>query len=153
DKLRAPFPPETGKNLVDAWGKNKFQVYDNLVQIDQNDASFTFKLGNEQKLDFDYVIKATGNDLNVTHDIAQVPLISKLANERIIQAELFDGFDVTIPIHSVVSHKHGHINKLKAHGQLIAGVQFGYSSVRIISKSAQASFESIVEKFDERKMV
>src|SRR5699024_12010967 len=80
-----PFPPETGKNLVDAWGKNKFQVYDNLVQIDQNDSSFTFKLDNEEKLEFDYVINATGNDLNVTHDMAQVPLISQLANERIIQ--------------------------------------------------------------------
>src|SRR5699024_1565984 len=34
-KLRAPFQPETGKNLVDAWGKNKVQVYDNLVQNDE----------------------------------------------------------------------------------------------------------------------
>ena len=153
DKLRAPFPPETGKNLVDAWGKNKFQVYDNLVQINQNDSSFTFKLDNEEKLEFDYVINATGNDLNVTHDMTQVPLISQLANERIIQAEPFGGLQVTVPNLSVVSQKYGVIDTLKAHGQLIAGVQFGNSSVRIISKSAQASVESIAEKFDERKMV
>src|SRR5699024_11473976 len=104
DKLRAPFPPETGKNLVDAWGKNKFQVYDNLVQINQNDSSFTFKLDNEEKLEFDYVINATGNDLNVTHDIAQVPLISQLANKRIIQDEPFIGIVVTVHHHSVVCH-------------------------------------------------
>src|SRR5699024_11357544 len=48
DKLRAPFPPETGKNIVDAWGKNKFQVYDNLVLIYQNYLYFTFNINKKE---------------------------------------------------------------------------------------------------------
>lgn len=148
DKLRAPFPPETGENLVYAWNKNKFQVYDNLVQVNKNNSSFTFKLDNEETIEVDYVINATGNDLNVSHNMEQVPLISQLANERIIQAEPFGGLQVTVPELSVVSQKYGVIDTLKAHGQLIAGVQFGNSSVRIISKSAQASVEDIMNKFE-----
>ncbi|HLQ83665.1 MAG TPA: FAD/NAD(P)-binding protein [Pseudogracilibacillus sp.] len=150
DKLRAPFPPETGEDLFKAWDENVFQVYDNLVQVTKNESSFTFELDNDETIKVDYVINATGNDINVTYDMEEVPLISQLVNERIIQAETFGGIQVTVPTLSVVSQKYGVLNTLKAHGQLIAGIQFGNSSVRIISKSARASVEDIVNQLENK---
>ena len=153
DKLRAPFPPETGEDLIKAWDENVFQVYDNLVQVTKNESSFTFELDNDERINFDYVINATGNDINLSYDMEEVPLISQLINERIIQAETFGGIQVTVPTLSVVSQKYGVLNTLKAHGQLIAGIQFGNSSVRIISKSAKASVKDILGKIKVRKTV
>lgn len=149
DKLQGAFPSETGKDFVKAWG-SKFQVYDNLVAIEKNDESFTFKLKNDETIEIDYVINATGNNRNVSHDIKQTPLISQLVNERILQPEIFGGVQVTMPELSVVSQKYGVLHTLKAHGQLIAGIQYGNSSVRIISKSVKASVKDIVSRFEEK---
>src|SRR5699024_4420441 len=89
DKLRAPFPHETGEDLVYAWEKNVFSVYDNLDDIEENGASFTCHLKDGTSINVDYFINATGNDIHVSFDKKQMPLLSQMLNERIIQPEEF----------------------------------------------------------------
>lgn len=76
DKLQGAFPKETAKDLVNAWENNKFQVYDNLIDIEKNAESFTFKLENAEPIQIDYVINATGNNRIVSHNMKDAPLIS-----------------------------------------------------------------------------
>lgn len=153
DKLQAAFPKETAKHFISAWNNNEFKVYNNLIDIKKNDQSFTFKLKNAEPIHIDYVINATGNNRVVSHDMKHPPLIRQLVNERILQPEVFGGVQVTMPELSAVSQKYGVLHTLKAHGQLIAGIQYGNSSVRIISKSVKASVEDIFNRLEERKMV
>src|SRR5699024_2858752 len=107
--------------------------------IEENGASFTCHLKDGTSINVDYFINATGNDIHVSFDKKQMHLLSQMLNERIIQPEEFGGVQVRIPDLSAVSQKYGVIHTLKAHGQLIAGIQFGNSSVRIISRSAEAA--------------
>lgn len=68
-----------------------FQVDDNLVKIEKVTTSFTFNLDDGETLIVNYVINATGNDINVTHDMEQVLLLSQSVNECFTQAETLYG--------------------------------------------------------------
>lgn len=143
DKLRAPFPPETGENVLYAWKTNQIQVYDHLEDIKKNEQSFRCIMKKAENIEVDYVVNATGNDLFVSHETKERALLQQLLNERILQAEAFGGVQVTVPHLSVISQKHGVMKNFKVHGQLIAGIQFGNSSVRIISESARTAVNHI----------
>ncbi len=153
DKLRAPFPYETGKDFVHAWEENIFRVYEDLADIEKNEESFTCHFKDEEPIHVDYMVNATGNDVNVSFEMDDVPLLRQMLDERLLQPERFGGVQVSVPDLSAISQKYGVLHTLKAHGQLIAGIQFGNSSVRIISRSARASVKDIVKRLKYRTEV
>lgn len=65
-------------------------------------------------------------------------------DERILQPETFGGVQVRLPDLSAISQKYGIIHRLKIHGELISGIQFGNNSVDIISESVRPAVEDII---------
>ncbi len=144
DKLRSSFPPESGKLLLSAWEENKISVFNNLIDIVEKEKSFKFILKDHKSQQVDYIVNAIGNENNVSFRMNRMPLLGQLLNERILQPEIFGGVQVTLPNLSAVSQKYGVIHRLKVHGQMISGIQFGNNSVDIISESAQSAVQDII---------
>lgn len=71
------------------------------------------------------------------------PVIYSASLTCMLQAGTFGGVQVTVPDLSAVSQKHGMMRNFKIHGQFISGIQFGNSSVRIISESARTAVNHI----------
>lgn len=144
DKVRSSFPRESGEILVDRWEKDEIKVYSDLVDIVPNEDSFRWVLKNQKDQRTDYIVNAAGTDLAVSFKTERKALLRDLLNKRIIQSERFGGVQVTVPTLSAVSQKYGVIDRLKVHGPLISGIQFGNNSIDIISEGVQRSVQAIV---------
>ncbi len=146
DKLRSSFPAASGERLVAAWEEDKISVFSNLTDIVKNEQSFKFILEDQESQCTDYVINATGTQKKVSFEMNQIPLLHQLLNERILQPETFGGVQVSLPELSVVSQKYGVLHRLKVHGQLISGIQFGNNSVDILSESVRPAVQDILQQ-------
>ncbi len=145
DKLRSSFPEPSGELLVSALEANKISVYDRVEDIVKNEEAFKIILEDQESQYKDYIINAAGTEKVVTLEINGIPLIHQLVNERILQAEAFGGVQVTLPGLSAVSQKYGVVHNFKVHGGLISGIQFGNNSVDIISETAGAAVNDILQ--------
>lgn len=144
DKLRSPFPSDSGKIILSAAEKNKINIFGGLKDITFSEHSFNFHLENEKTQKADYIINATGPEKKVSFNNKRAPLLSQLLNERILQEEKYGGVQVLMPSLSAISQKYGELRTLKVHGQMISGIQFGNNSIDIISESARNSVKDIV---------
>lgn len=145
DKVRSSFPRESAEILVDHWDKETIQVYSNVVNIVPKENSFDWILENQENQETDYIINAAGTNLDVSFKTKRKPLLKDLLNKRILQAERFGGVQVTVPTLSAVSQKYGVLDRLKVHGPLISGIQYGNNSIDIISEGVQRSVQAIIE--------
>ncbi|WP_373471225.1 FAD/NAD(P)-binding protein [Carnobacterium alterfunditum] len=146
DKLRSSFPAATGKELVTAWEENKISVFDNIIDIVENEQSFEFILKDQKSQHADYLINAAGTEKNISFKMDRMPLVSQLVNERLLQPETFGGVQISLPSLSAVSQKYGILHTLKVHGELISGIQFGNNSVNIVSESARPAVRDIIQQ-------
>ena len=144
DKLRSSFPAESAEKLVYAWEQDKINVFSNLRDIIKNEKFFEFILKEEESQDIDYIINAIGTEKDVSFKMNRIPLLHQLMDERILQPETFGGAQVRLPDLSAISQKYGIIHRLKIHGELISGIQFGNNSVDIISESVRPAVEDII---------
>lgn len=148
DKLRSPFPAESGEILYSDWANNKIQVFGGLTDIIPNKNSFKLILKDQDPKTAEYILNAVGPGKDVSPNNNRTPLLSQLVNERILQIEKFGGVQVTLPDLSAVSQRYGVLKTLKVHGQIISGIQFGNNSIDIISQSARTSVKDIAKKFE-----
>lgn len=146
DKVRSSFPKESGEILLDRWEKNRIQVFQDVIDIIPQEHSFKWVLKKQASQITDYVINAAGYDLKVDFETKENPLLRQLLNDRLLQPEPFGGVQVTVPNLSAISQRYGILNRLKVHGPLISGIQFGNNSIDIISEGVQTAVIDIVNQ-------
>lgn len=146
DKVRSSFPVESGEILYDLWDAEKIKVFADVVDILEENDSFKISLKNQASQTVDYLVNAAGTEKDVNFKIQRNALLHQLLNERVLQPEPFGGIQVSVPTLSVVSQKHGVLNRLKAHGPLISGIQFGNNSIDIISEGVQTAVLDMVKQ-------
>ena len=151
DKLRSPLPVKTGEELVQAWEEGAIDIIGGLEKVEVKENTFTLHFKDKSSKEVDYIINATGPDSKITYESTKMPLLKQMMNERLIQAEKFGGVQVSWPTLSAISQKFEVIPRLKVHGELISGVEFGNNSINIISESAAMAVENIFRTMKESK--
>lgn len=145
DKIRSSFPKESGEILVKVWEEERIKVFADVLDVKKNSDSFKILLKDQESQSADYLINATGSKKKVDFNLTRMPLLQHLLNHRIVQAETFGGLEVTVPELSALSQKYGVLDRLKVHGPLISGIQFGNNSIDIISEGVQRAVEDIMQ--------
>lgn len=146
DKVRSSFPVESGEILYALWDAEKISVFADVEEIIEQDQSFEIVLKDQAAQSVDYLINAAGTENNVNFQTERDPLLHQLLNERVLQPEPFGGIQITVPNLSVVSQRYGVLDRFKAHGPLISGIQFGNNSIDIISEGVQTAVLDMMTK-------
>jgi len=134
EKFRSPIPKQTAIKLIDFYEKGKIHLSGPTKSVTKENDLFRIGLEEGNSFQVDYVINATGQKTNLSLYEDEIPLITQLLNEQLLQKEPFGGVQVTWPALSAVSHRHGVLLQLKIHGQLISGIQFGNNTVGMVSQ-------------------
>lgn len=145
DKVRSSFPKESGELLVAEWENKSIHVYSQIKNVVKKSNTFEIILENKKSKEVEYLINGMGNTRNVNFQLKEMALLEQLLNERVIQPEKFGGIQVKMPDLSVVSQRYGVLDRFKAHGPLISGIQFGNNSTDILSETAKVAVQSIIQ--------
>lgn len=144
DKVRGSFPVESGELLLRLWEAEDIQVFSDVYAIDSQEGNFTICLEEQENQSVDYLINAAGTVKDVSFQTDRMPLLQQMINERLLQADTFGGVQVQTPDLSAVSQKYGVLERLKVHGPLISGIQFGNNSFDTISEGVQTAVADLL---------
>ncbi|WP_169449759.1 FAD/NAD(P)-binding protein [Lacticigenium naphthae] len=139
-KFRSPMPQKTAKKILELCADESIILHKNIQSINYIGNSFEINLPTEQ-LHVEYIVNATGPETDVEKAKLQDPFLFSLLNKRIVEKQMYGGIEVEWPSQSVYSSKYGVLNTLKAHGQLVGGIQYGNNSMGMLSRSAVMAVE------------
>lgn len=123
--FRTPMPKESLKELVQWWDSGEIEVWEGMQTVEIEDSGFKIKVADEETVRVDYLLNATGHDMEVKPSVYQSKLMNHLVQNEIIQSEHFGGVEVIWPSAEAISRRFGILRGLFIHGQLIQGIQYG----------------------------
>lgn len=139
--FRAPMPKASLEKLMEEWNAQRITVCGDMREVETTASGFKVQFGNEESAEVDYLINATGHNMNVQITPYQSTLMNQLLNERILQPELFGGVQVIWPSAQAITQRYGVLNRLYVHGQLIQGVQYGNNAHLLMKQAEQVVAE------------
>ncbi|MBM6613365.1 FAD/NAD(P)-binding protein [Desemzia sp. RIT804] len=123
--FRTPMPKESLKELVQWWDSGEIEVWEGLQSVELEDSGFKAEVADDETVKVDYLVNATGHDMEVKQSVYHSELMNHLVQNEIIQPERFGGVKVIWPSAEAISRRFGILRGLFIHGQLIQGIQYG----------------------------
>lgn len=150
--LRNPMPPVSAEDLLAAAEEDKLIVIIGVKEVEATESGQQFVIHpeDEQKEDqmVDWMINATGGQLNEKSDLDQLPLLKQLIDQRIVQIDSADSLSLNRQTIQVISPRYGEWENLHAHGVLVNGVIYQNNSTIKIQQHA----ESLVRRLADSDM-
>lgn len=135
--FRTPMPKASLEEVMADWNAGKVSVWDDMQAVEKHRSSFTVQLGGSKVVEVDYLVNATGMDMEAKPSKYHSDLMNQLLNERILQPEKFGGVQVIWPSAEAVSQRYGVLERLYVHGHLIQGIQYG-NNAHMLMKQAES---------------
>lgn len=148
--FRTPMPKISLEELMQEWNESRIQVWEDMHTVETLEKGFKVQCGHDHSIEVDYLVNATGHDMNVESASSQSILLKQLLNERILQPEPFGGVQVIWPSAQAVSQRQGVLSRLYVHGQLIQGVQYG-NNAHLLMRQAEQVVSGDVDRQYNRK--
>ena len=123
--FRTPMPKESLQELIQWWDSGEIEVWKGMQAVEVESSGFKVKVADSETVEVDYLVNATGHDMEVKPSIYQTELMNHLIQKEILQPERFGGVKVIWPSAEAVSQRFGVLKRLYVHGQLIQGMQYG----------------------------
>lgn len=143
NKFRSPIPKKTAVKIIDFYEKGIVQLFGVTKDVQKEADGFRIEFENKKSIQVDYVLNASGQKKDLAFYDDEMPLVTQLLNEQVLQKERMGGVQVTWPELSAISHRYGILPQLKVHGQLVSGIQFGNNTMGMISSSAICAVEEM----------
>ncbi|OJF71469.1 hypothetical protein A9Q68_09120 [Streptococcus bovimastitidis] len=135
--LRNPMPEESARVLIAAAKEGRLTIIDAVESIQSQNGQFVLKRQDEQVLNMDVVINATGYHLSDKSLKNATPLLQSLIADEICQLDPFGGLSILPETSQVLSARYGVLENLYAHGALINGPIYQNNSTIKIQKMAE----------------
>lgn len=135
--FRTPMPKESLEELIKEWNSGRIKVFEGMQTVEPTVGGFKVQLSDVESEEVDYLINATGHEMNVQNFKNNSKLMNQLLNERILQAETFGGVQVIWPSAQAVSQRYGVLHGLYVHGQLVQGIQYGNNAHLLMRQANQ----------------
>ncbi|MGT2745760.1 FAD/NAD(P)-binding protein [Streptococcus penaeicida] len=135
--LRNPMPEESARVLIAAAKEGRLTIIDAIESIQAQNGQFVLKRQDEQDLNMDVVINATGYHLSDKSLKNATPLLQELIADGLCQLDSFGGLSILPETSQVISTRYGVLENLYAHGALINGTIYQNNSTIKIQKMAE----------------
>lgn len=135
--FRTPMPKVSLEKLMAEWNAQRIGIKGDMCGVETTTSGFNVQLHNEEPVEVDYLINATGHNMNAQPTHYHSTLMNQLLNERILQPEPFGGVQVMWPSAQAVSQRYGVLKRLYVHGQLIQGIQYGNNAHLLMRQAEQ----------------
>lgn len=135
--FRTPMPKESLKELLQWWNSGEIDVWERMQSVEVDAAKFKVLVADDETVEVDYLVNATGHDMNVKSSMYQSDLMNQLIEKQIIEPERFGGVKVIWPSAEAISQRFGILERLFIHGQLIQGIQYGNNAHLLMQQAYQ----------------
>lgn len=149
--LRNPMPPISAEDLLSAAKDGKLIVMKGVKAVEARGDGKAFIIHPEEDLEVekvDWIINATGGQLNAQSDLEDFPLIKQLIDQRIVQFDSADSLSLNRQTIQIISPRFGEWDNLHAHGMLVNGVIYQNNSTIKIQQHS----ESLVRRLADSQM-
>lgn len=150
EAFRSPMPGKSVSKLLEWLNSGAVLVQGGMKTVQTRENGFLVSFDSEEKIAVDYLVNAAGQHKMVQQSAYNSQLLNDLLNKRILQPEPYGGIQVCWPVLSVVSQRYGVLRHLKAHGQLIHGVEFGNNTVKMLRKSSRIAVQDTFRRLNRR---
>lgn len=157
DKYHEPFslakgklPMKSATALIEAEDSGQLSILEDVEDIRFDKETNEFILENEANKEVervDWVINATGVNLELSHDLSNYPLINSLLNKRYITSDSAGGLSINVSTQCVISPSWGEFPSLHAHGMLVNGAVYMNNSTYNIQSLAHQLVKKIVKTY------
>lgn len=147
--FRTPMPKKSLTELIQWWENGEIKVWEGMQSVEIEDAGFKVTVSDGKTVEVDYLVNATGHDMDVKPSVYQSELMNHLIQNEILQSERFGGVKVVWPSAEAISPRYGVLKRLYVHGQLIQGMQYGNNAhllmqqaYRVVNADAKKQLEN-----------
>lgn len=145
--FKAPIPQSTAHLLLASLSEGTTQLFSGIKAISKENGSFTAYFDKDVKKSYDYIINATGQQVDLTRQLElQQPLVRDLVTKEMLIPHPYGGVWIDYPSMGVLNKSGDKVPGFYVYGQLASGIQYGNSNVELISKSAQSSIKDMLTK-------
>lgn len=143
-RFKAPLPQKTATYLIKHLYKEDIKVVKDLKKITKKNSEFELETEQGDVSHADVVVNCTGQDTDLKRSLSlQQPLIRNLVSSSIIVPYQYGGIQIDYPSMSVIDASGNCLQRFKAYGQIVSGVQFGNNNVELVSMSAASGVNSM----------
>lgn len=148
--FRAPMPKKSLEELLQWWNAGEIAVWQDMQSVESMDSGFRVSIQDGKTIEVDYLVNATGHNMQVKPSPYNSQLLNQLVDERILQAEPFGGVQVLWPSAQAISQRYGVLEGMRVHGQLVQGTQYG-NNARLLMLQANQVVNACAEKEIEKE--
>lgn len=144
--FKIPITEKAARTLLQLVDQGKVSIYSHIQSIKRKPDGFEVSGEDGARFEVDQLINATGQQTNLYYalDLHQ-PLIKQLIVEGLLVPYPYGGVKIEYPSMSIIDRRGTTRATFKVYGQLASGIQYGNTNVDMVSKSAEAGVNDLMD--------